>query len=117
MTRDLVAPQASRGLLAKWQQLKTEGRQTAGESVLEAATLNRSDRFYPANGLVVRVNTRDLPRDRPLEARWAKAWNQDFAWFTRDEAGQFLPKAPKPGQEHDVPRPLVSASHPLPSAG
>jgi hypothetical protein len=96
-----------REAVAKWEQLKTEGRQTAGESGLEAADLKRADRFYPANGLVVRVNTRDLPRDKPLEGRWAKAWNQDFAWFTRDEAGQFLPKAPKPGQEHEVPRPLV----------
>ncbi len=96
-----------REALAEWERPKAEGRQTAGKSRLEAAGLDRNDRFYPANGLVLRVNTRDLPRDRPLEGRWAKAWNQDFAWFTRDEARQFLPESPRPGQEHNVPRPLV----------
>ena len=93
--------------LAKWERLKAEGRQSAGESRLDSARLDRADRFYPEDGLVLKVNTRDLPRDKPLESRWANAWNQDFAWFTRDEARQFLPEDVKPGQERSVPRPLV----------
>src|SRR5205814_6937508 len=69
-----------RQALAEWERLKAEGRETTGESRLEAARLDRADRFYPEDGLVLRVNTRDLPRDLPLEGRWANAWNQDFAW-------------------------------------
>jgi hypothetical protein len=48
-----------------------------------------------------------LPRDPPQKGRWADAWNQDFAWFTKDEAGQFLPAEIEPGRTHEVPRPLV----------
>jgi hypothetical protein len=96
-----------RQALAAWDRVKTEGRESAGESQIDSAHLNRIDRFYPEGGLVLRVNTRDLPRDRPVEERWAKAWNQDFAWFTRDEARQFVPDSPRPGQEHVVPKPLV----------
>lgn len=96
-----------RQALNEWGRLQAEGRATSGESRLEAARLERADRFYPDDGLVLRVNTRDLPREEPQEGRWANAWNQDLAWFRRDEARQFLPEALESGQERDVPRPLV----------
>ena len=48
-----------------------------------------------------------MPRDPPQQEPWADAWNQDFAWFTKDEAGQFLPGKVEPGRTHEVPRTLV----------
>jgi hypothetical protein len=93
--------------LAAWDRRKAQGRESTGEAALKATDLKRADRFYPEGGLVLRVNTRDLPRDRPVERQWASAWNQDFAWFTRDEARQFLPVSPRQGEEQTVPRPLV----------
>ena len=56
----------------------------------------RWERLYPEDGLVLRVNTRDLPRndsfDDVREANWkSKAWNQDYAWFRKAEARSFVP--------------------------
>jgi hypothetical protein len=48
-----------------------------------------------------------LPREPPQNGRWADAWNQDFAWFTREEAGRFLPAEVEPSRMHEVPRSLV----------
>jgi hypothetical protein len=96
-----------REALQKWERLKAEGRTPSGDVRLDAARLDRSDRFYPEGGLVLRVNTRDLPRETPQEGLLADAWNQDFAWFTREEARRFLPERSEPGQTHEVPRALV----------
>ena len=90
-----------------WERLKAEGRTRPDGTRLDVARLDRADRHYPEGGLVLRVNTRDLPREKPPEGRWADAWNQDFAWFTRDEARRFLPEVPEPGRSHEVPRALV----------
>jgi hypothetical protein len=63
--------------------------------------------LFPEGGLVLKVNTRDLPRNPPQQGRWANAWNQDFAWFTKEEAGRFLHGEIECGRTHEVPRPLV----------
>jgi hypothetical protein len=96
-----------REAVGNWDRLKAEGRRFSGEDQLDIARLNRADRFFPEGGLVLKVNTRDLPRDRPQKGRWAGAWNQDFAWFTKDEAGQFFPREITPGRRQEVPRALV----------
>jgi hypothetical protein len=96
-----------REALKNWDRLKAEGRKFSGEEPLDITQLNRADRFFPEGGLVLKVNTRDLPRDPPQQGRWANAWNQDFAWFTKDEARQFLPGEIEPGRTHEVPRALV----------
>jgi hypothetical protein len=93
--------------LQNWDRLKAEGRKFSGEDPLDVARLNRADRFLPEGGLVLKVNTRDLPRDPPQQARWAGAWNQDFAWFTKDEAERFLAGKIEPGRTRKVPRTLV----------
>ena len=56
---------------------------------------------------MLRVQTRDLPRDPPQEGRRANSWNQDFAWFKPDEARQFIPQDLEVGETHEVPRRLV----------
>jgi hypothetical protein len=96
-----------REALENWDRLKAEGRQSSGEDPLEIAQLDRADRFFPEGGLVLKVNTRDLPRDPPQQERWSDAWNQDFAWFTRDEAARFLAGKIGPGRTREVPRTLV----------
>jgi hypothetical protein len=96
-----------REAIAAWERLQAENRPPAETARLQAAELNRKDRFYPKDGLVLRVNTRDLPRDPPQEGRWADSWNQDFAWFKKDEARQFVPQDVTPGQTCEVPRALL----------
>jgi hypothetical protein len=93
--------------LKKWDRLKAEGRTFAGADLLDITELSRADRYFPEEGLVLKVNTRDLPRDPPQQEPWADAWNQDFAWFTKQEARQFLPGKIAPGRTREVPRPLV----------
>jgi hypothetical protein len=54
---------------------------------------------YPVDGLVLRLTARDLPRDadtRPDDWR-KRAWNFDYAWFTREEARQLVPEPPVVG--------------------
>jgi hypothetical protein len=96
-----------REALQNWNRLKAKGRTSSGEDQLDISQLNRADRFFPEGGLVLKVNTRDLPRVPRQQGVWARAWNQDFAWFTNDEARQFLPGEIAPGQRCKVPRPLV----------
>src|SRR5262249_27834326 len=88
--------------LAKWRTLKQEERLLPTDPKKQIGDIKRPERFYPEDGLVLRVTTRDLPRDgaKPKGGkadRWVNAWNEDYAWFTRTEARQFLPREPKVG--------------------
>jgi hypothetical protein len=93
-----------REALAKWEDLPEEHRYPARLP----AQWTWAD-LYPEDGLVLRVYSRDLPRDESeLPGDWrAEAWNQDFAWFRKAEARQFLPQKPEPGAARDVPKKLV----------
>jgi hypothetical protein len=104
--------------LAKWATLSREERLMATDPREQLANIKRAERFYPEDGLVLSVNSRDLPRgedkpkvDQPNSARanWREtAWNQDFAWFTKVEAQQFLPSEVKMGAKHDLPVAIVN---------
>jgi hypothetical protein len=96
-----------RQAIARWEKLQAERGPAADQPRLDAAQLARADRHYPDGGLVLRVNTRDLPRDPPQEERWASAWNQDYAWFKKEEARRFVPQTLKADQSCQVPRALV----------
>jgi hypothetical protein len=87
--------------------LRAEGRTFSGQDPLDTTELDRADRYFPEGGLVLKVNKRDLPRDPPQEEPWARAWNQDFAWFTKHEAGQFIPDEIETGRTREVSRLLV----------
>jgi hypothetical protein len=44
------------------------------------------------------------------------AWNQDFAWFTKTEARQFVPPEAKAGKKQELPIPLlhrIACAHPI----
>src|SRR5207245_4012449 len=77
----------------------------------QVADIHRPERFYPKSGLVLYVTSRDMPRDanaKAPKAKWQElAWNQDYAWFTRSEARQFLPEQAQAGRKQDLPAALL----------
>jgi hypothetical protein len=99
--------------LAKWETLSRDERLLQTDPKKQLPNLKRPERFYPEDGLVLTVTSRDMPREaeQPKAARvsWREtAWNQDFAWFTKAEARQFLPPEPKVGAKQDLPAPVVN---------
>jgi hypothetical protein len=98
--------------LAKWGTLKHEERLLPTDPRKQLADIKRLERYYPEDGLVLNVSSRDMPREKgkanPTRARWREfAWNQDFAWFTKAEAKQFVPVEAKVGKKQDLPVPLL----------
>ena len=73
----------------------------------------RAPRRGPVERQVPTRTDRDVPREKakanPTRAAWRElAWNQDFAWFTKAEARQFVPAAAKVGNKQDLPVPLLN---------
>jgi hypothetical protein len=93
--------------LARWEKLTREERLLPEDPQAAAPELRRGERLYPKDGLVLRVNARDLPREVPAAGRLTNAWNQDFAWFTKEEARQFLPEVREAGQKLDLPEAII----------
>jgi hypothetical protein len=105
--------------LDKWKSLSREERLGASDPRAVASAVRRYEGLFPEGGLALRVTTRDLPRedetrkDRRRDWR-AQAWNQDTAWFKKEEAREFLPPLSgdatslKPGERHAVPKPIVT---------
>jgi hypothetical protein len=98
--------------LARWGTLRREERLLPADPREQLADIRRPERHYPEGGLVLHVTSRDLPREKtqagPARAGWRElAWNQDFAWFTRAEARQFVPAEAEVGKKQDLPVPLL----------
>jgi hypothetical protein len=100
--------------LAKWGMLTREERLLPTDPRKQLADIKRPERHYPEDGLVLNVTSRDMPREKgkanPTRAKagWREtAWNQDFAWFTKAEARQFVPPEAKVGKKQDLPVPLL----------
>lgn len=92
---------------ARTKYAKMPPAQRRGETpALDPARSPRFERHYPADGLVLHVYTRDLPRPEPVRGWHAGAWNQDYAWFTKAEVAQLVPDA-EVGQRCDWPQPLL----------
>jgi hypothetical protein len=90
--------------LEKWDAMDRRERLLETAPAKEAG--NRS--LYPEDGLVLHVACRDLPRNgADVEGFWAGAWNEDFAWFTREEAKSMVPASSEPGARHAVPEKLI----------
>jgi hypothetical protein len=101
-----------RRALTKWQTLSRAERLLPSDPQNQVAEIRRPERFYPQDGLVLSVTSRDMPRDaptaKPAPADWRQqAWNQDYAWFTKAEVKQFLPPQPQVGKQHEVPPAVV----------
>ncbi|MCE9581877.1 MAG: hypothetical protein K8T20_05100 [Planctomycetes bacterium] len=93
--------------LAKWKELKPEDRLMKEPPAADPVDRTRWEKLFPADGLVLKDFSRDLPREKPGADAWADAWNLDFAWFRKVEARSFLPETIVEGALHAVPRELV----------
>ena len=97
-----------RTALARWQSLTDTGFSAAAPTFdVGEYTPARIDR-YPADGLVLRLSARDLPREvdtRPDDWR-KRAWNLDYAWVTKEEAQQLVPE-PAAGATREWPHAVV----------
>ena len=51
--------------LAKWQTLSREDRMSSTDPQKQLADIKRPERFYPKDGLVLYVTSRDMPRKKP----------------------------------------------------
>lgn len=92
-----------RRALEKWNTMTKEERLRKDDPRAWAEQVQRPERLYPKDGLVLRVVVRDLPREeRPRDWR-GDAWNQDFAWFRRDEMLSLVPGAPQVGAKGTLP--------------
>jgi len=49
----------------------------------------------------------DLPRENPPNDWRAEAWNQDYAWFRKEEGRMFLPMTLSTGTKHIIPEDLI----------
>jgi hypothetical protein len=96
--------------LARWE---ADGGSVVPEELGSLAPRGRHHLPPPAGGVVLRVWSRDLPRDPALDTRpddWRRrAHNLDHAWFTAEEARQMVPGGGRaaPGQVHRWPAPLA----------
>lgn len=90
--------------LAQYKKLSKRERLGSG-----APASGKSTSMYPENGLVLKVDLRKFYARQPVgrAAIGVVERNQDFAWYSREEARRFLPTKPEKGAEHDVPRSLV----------
>lgn len=92
----------------RWEALPAAERERATDAA-PAAAPRRWEARFPGDGLVLRVVARDVGRAGTVETEdWrARAWNQDFAWFTRAEAETLVPAEPVAGAEHAWPDELA----------
>lgn len=93
--------------LAKWEAMAPAERDITDEQLGKGGLNLRLEQMYPADGLALRVIARDLERP-DAKADWRRnSWNQDFAWFKKDETRQLLPAELAKGAKADVPEDLI----------
>jgi hypothetical protein len=100
-----VLAMLERGLKA-WEELPADEKRLSPNSAIKPR--HRWENSFPKDGLVLSMITRDLPADCDPSKPCAPRWNQDRVWFSKDEARQWLPREPKPGDKHPLPQELVS---------
>ncbi|HIA28627.1 MAG TPA: hypothetical protein EYN79_11050 [Planctomycetes bacterium] len=103
---DLVVAKLEEALRL-WQRMPPEVRHLDAAAKEGGSEIVRKEEKFPENGLVLRVYSRDLPREEKVEGWRGEAWNQDNAWFLHDEARQFLGEKLVVGTRHNVPSSLV----------
>jgi hypothetical protein len=89
--------------LEHWQELPAPPAAAVLPDTYETDPRYRRD--YPEEGLVLKVFSRDLPREvdtRPDDWR-REAVNTDHAWFTHEEALSLLPPVPRVGDPYPAP--------------
>ncbi|MBK8206355.1 MAG: hypothetical protein IPK87_06085 [Planctomycetes bacterium] len=97
-----------RGALKKWKEIKKEDRLLKDDPVKTWEQINRNEKQYPTDGMVLRVNSRDMPRTGLDQNDWrTHAWNFDYAWFRKDEVARMLPKVFEKKAKWQLPADLV----------
>jgi hypothetical protein len=90
--------------LDKWKRLSPAQRLAKGD--LSKVPVKRLESKYPVDGLVLHEFQRDVYR--PELTGWqATAWNQDFAWFKKEEVSQFIPRDLSSRMTIDIPSAYV----------
>ncbi|MDA1265997.1 MAG: hypothetical protein O2816_13030 [Planctomycetota bacterium] len=92
--------------LEKWQQLE-QGERYLPQAERPADGGWRWLQHYPTDGLVLRVHSRDLPRDDAPEDWRGDAANRDYAWLRAAEAATFVPEQPRVGATRPIPEALA----------
>lgn len=69
---------------------------------------HRWEESYPEQGLVLHVISRDLPQQCDPSIPCQEKWNQDYLWYSQDEARCWLGSDPQVGQVHSLPAHLVA---------
>ena len=86
--------------LAAWKELPRDERLRATDPATEVGAARRYEARFPEGGVALRVTTRDLPRETPVEGRsrdWRRAaWNVDWAWLRREELRALCAPEPMP---------------------
>jgi len=97
-----------RDSLKKWKEMSKEDRLLDYDPKDKLKEIKRGETQYPKDGLVLKVNSRDMPREGLKDSDWrTHAWNFDFAWFNKDEMLSMLPKQLKKDAEWELPDGLV----------
>lgn len=95
-----------RRALNKWNSMSQTERMLGVDPGKQKAEVRRGETQFPADGLALRVFSRDLPRKQASDWR-SSAWNQDYAWFTRAEVRSMLPEKLTAGQKIRAPQAII----------
>jgi hypothetical protein len=102
---DRVLEMLRAGLQA-WEKLADAERWLSAESAIRPR--HRWEDSFPDGGLIVNVISRDLPAQCDPQAPCEVKWNQDYVWYSKEEARQWLGNDPQPGEVHPLPDELVA---------
>lgn len=96
--------------LAAWESLDAAERLSEGK--IPIGPYEPDPQFSvrrPDDGLILKVYSRDLPREGggPADDWRRTAVNFNHAWFTADEMRQFIPSSDEVGAVHTLPQPIV----------
>lgn len=93
--------------LEAWKKVPAKERYLDYDPATRADEIRRRENQFPADGLPLRVYTRDMPRkDLPDDWRGV-AWNVDSLWYRQTEARAMLPQRLKKGASVEWPTALV----------
>lgn len=85
-----------RDALNQWSQMPDSDRLLENNPESLTESIERLESKYPADGLVLKIHSRDLPRTDGATDWRATAWNQDYAWLRRPEAAALAKAGPIP---------------------
>ena len=100
--------QMLRDALKKYNEIKKEDRLLKEDPAKTWETINRAEKQYPTDGLVLRVNSRDMPRQGLRQDDWrTHAWNFEYVWFRKAELDGLVPNSFDKNTKWDIPDTVV----------